>query len=226
MSEEKKTETSKDVVDFLIESYSKAVETATKLQQQYFENVKKATEYLLSLQKTWIDAIGRLTAVSPDILGKGLTAEAYRSLYDFWVKQFEMLSRLMGVPITAPLMEFIEPAREVAEIFWKGIDIYSRIYAVWTELARKSIEVVSENLTELQKATLGAYKGWISLLSVPEEEREKIFNWFTESIKKSLEATTSAINKQLETLAKLLEDLSVNIEKLTTAMKTGVATKS
>jgi len=218
MSEEKKTETSKDVVDVTKESYSKALETAAKLQEQYFENVKKATDYLMSLQKTWIDAAGKMSTVSPGILKGGVTSEAYRSIYDFWVKQFETLGRQLGMPMVAPFRGSVESVGEVSESFWKGFDIYSKSYAAWIELERKNFEIVSQNLTELQKAMLGTYKGLMPLFSVPEEERAKIFDWITESFKKSLGATTEVINKQLETLAKLVQDLSSNIEKLANAM--------
>lgn len=219
MSEEKKTETSKDVADITKESYAKALETTAKLQEQYFENVKKATDYFTSLQKTWIDATGKMSTVTPDMLKGGVTSEAYRSIYDFWMKQFEALGRQVGMPMVAPFKGSVESVGEVSESFWKGFDIYSKSYATWIELERKNFEIVIQNLTELQKAMLGTYKGLMPLFSVPEEQRTKIFDWMTESFKKSLEATTDVINKQLETLAKLVQDLSSNIEKLTNAMR-------
>ena len=223
MSEEKKTETSKDVADVTKESYSKALETAAKLQEQYFENVKKATDYLMSLQKTWIDAAGKMSTVSPDILKGGVTSEVYRSIYDFWVKQFETLGRQVGMPMVAPFRGSVESVGEVSESFSKGFDIYSKSYATWIELTRKNIEIASQNIADMQKVMLETYKGMVPMFSVPEEERAKIFDWITESIKKSVETTTSVINKQLETLAKLIADLSSNVEKLASVMKSGVA---
>ena len=223
MSEEKKTETSKDVADVTKESYSKALETAAKLQEQYFENVKKATDYLMSLQKTWIDAAGKMSTVSPDILKGGVTSEVYRSIYDFWVKQFETLGRQVGMPMVAPFRGSVESVGEVSESFSKGFDIYSKSYATWIELTRKNIEIASQNIADMQKVMLETYKGMVPMFSVPEEERAKIFDWITESIKKSVETTTSIINKQLETLAKLIADLSSNVEKLASVMKSGVA---
>jgi hypothetical protein len=225
MSEEKKTETQKQAADLIKENYSKALESATKLQEQYFENVKKATNYLLELQKAWIDAAGKAAPVSPEMLRGGVTSEAYRSVYNFWMKQFETLSRLVGMPMMPPIQGAIESAEDIAESFSKGFDIYSKSYATWIELTKKNVEVASQNIADMQKVMLETYKGMVPLLSVPEEERAKILEWMTESIKKSLETTTAVVNKQLETLAKLIADLSSNIEKLASVMKSGVAAK-
>jgi uncharacterized protein YukE len=223
MSEEKKTETPKQAADLIRDNYSKALESATKLQEQYFENVKKATDYLLELQKAWIDAASKAAPVSPEMLRGGVTSEAYRSVYNFWMKQFETLSRLVGMPMMPPIRGSIESAGDITESFSKGFEIYSKSYATWIELTKKNIEIASQNIADMQKVMLETYKGMVPLFSVPEEERAKIFDWITESIKKSLETTTAVVNKQLETLAKLIADLSSNIEKLASAMKPGSA---
>src|SRR3990170_2466503 len=146
MSEKKKTETnaSKEseasatakVADVVKDNYSKALESATKLQEQYFENAKIATDYLTGLQKTWIDSASKMTTASPDLLKSGVTSEAYRSIYDFWVKQFETLSKMSGMPMIAPFRESVESAENVAGSYWKGYEIYSKSYAMWIELAK------------------------------------------------------------------------------------------
>ena len=235
MSEKKKTETnvSKEsetsatakVADVVKDNYSKALESATKLQEQYFENAKKATDYLMALQKTWIDSASKMTTVSPGLLKSGVTSEAYRSIYDFWVKQFETLSRMSGMPMSAPFRESVESAENVTASYWKGYEIYSKSYAMWIELAKKNIEITSQNLAEMQQAMMGTYKGLMPLFSVPEEDKAKIFDWITASTQKSLEASTAIVNKQFETLAKLVEDLSGNIDKLATVMKASMASK-
>src|SRR3972149_1183173 len=233
MSEKKKTETNvpkesetsakAKVADVVKDNYSKALESATKLQEQYFENAKKATDYLMALQKTWVDSASKMTTVSPGLLKSGVTSEAYRSLYDFWVKQFETLSEMSGMPMSTPFRESVESAENVTDSYWKGYEIYSKSYAMWIELAKKNIEITSQNLAEMQKAMLGTYKGLMPLFSVPEEDKAKIFDWITASTQKSLEASTAIVNKQLETLAKLVEDLSGNIDKLATVMKASMA---
>ena len=235
MSEKKKTETNEPkesetnatakVADVVKDNYSKALESATKLQEQYFENAKKATDYLIGLQKTWIDSASKMTTASPNLLKSGVTSEAYRSIYDFWVKQFETLSKMSGMPMIAPFRESVESAEDVTASYWKGYEIYSKSYAMWIELAKKNIEITSQNLAEMQKAMLGTYKGLMPLFSVPEEDKAKIFDWITASTQKSLEASTAIVNKQLETLAKLVEDLSGNIDKLATVMKASMASK-
>jgi len=227
MSEEKKTEkkieTPEPAADLIRESYSKALESATKLQEQYFENVKKATDYLLEMQKTWVNAASKAAPVSPEMLKGGVTSEAYRSVYNFWMKQFETLSRLVGMPMMPPMTGFMESAGDVTGSYSKGFDMYSKSYATWIDLTKKNIEIASQNIVDMQKVMLETYKGMVPLFSVSEEERAKILDWITESMKKSLETTTSVVNKQLETLAKLIADLSSNIEKLASAMKSGAA---
>ena len=223
MSEEKKTEAPKQVADLIKENYSKALESATKLQEQYLENVRKATDNLLEMQKTWMDAASKAAPVSPEMLKGGVTSEAYRSIYNFWMKQYETLSRTVGIPMMPPMGEPFGPAKDVTESYWKGYDMYSKSYATWMELTKKNIEIASQNIADMQKVMLETYKGMVPMFSVSEEERAKIFDWITESTKKSLETTTSIVNKQLETLAKLIADLSSNIEKLASAMKSGAA---
>lgn len=217
--------TAKEVADVVKDNYAKALESATKLQEQYFENARKATDYLLSLQKTWIDSASKMTTASPDFLKSGVTSEAYRSIYDFWMKQFETLSRMSGMPVIAPFRESVESAKEVTESYWKGYEIYNKSYAVWIELAKKNIEITSQNLAEMQRAMLGTYKGMMPLFSVTEEDKVKFFDWMTASAQKSLEASTAIVNKQLETLAKLVEDLSASIDKLAAAMKASMTPK-
>jgi hypothetical protein len=230
MSEKKTKEsevstTAKEVADVVRDNYAKALESATKLQEQYFENAKKATDYLLSLQKTWIDSASKMTTASPDFLKSGVTSEAYRSIYDFWMRQFETLSRVSGMPIVTPFRESVEAAKDVTDSYWKGYEIYSKSYAVWIELAKKNIEITSQNLAEMQKAMLGTYKGMMPLFSISEEDKTKYFDWIAASTQKSLEVSTAVVNKQLETLAKLVEDLSANVDKLAAVMKASMTSK-
>jgi hypothetical protein len=218
MSKGQKTEPRKEAPNVPKESYSKALESTTKLQEQYFENLKKATDYLISLQKTWMEATSKMTTVTPDIMKSGVTSEAYRSVYDFWIKQFETLNRLMGIPTATPIRESIESARDVTESYLRGFDIYTKSYALWIDLAKKNMEILSQNMAEIQKMMLETYKTLTPLFSVPEEERTKIYDWISESIKKSIETTTAVIRKQLETLTKVVEELSLSVKKLAKAV--------
>ncbi len=76
-------------------------------------------------------------------------------------------------------------------------------------------------MTELQKATTETYKGLMPLLSVSDEERTKIYDMISESIKKNAETTTTMMNQQLETLTKLVENLSLNVTKLAKVVQSG-----
>ena len=220
MSKETKTEPTKENKK-VEETYSKTLEATTKLQEQYFENLKKSTDYFMSMQKTWMDAASKMTSVSPDLLRSGVTSEAYRSVYDFWMKQFETLNNLMGIPVVMPFRESMKSVSDVADNYMRGFDIYTKTFALWMDLAKKNIELLNNTMTELQKATTQTYKGLMPLFSVSDDERTKIYDMISESIKKNVETTTTMMNEQLETLTKLVENLSSNVTKLAKAIQTG-----
>jgi hypothetical protein len=207
-------ETTKKETKKMEETYSKTLEATTKLQEQYFENLKKSTDYFMSMQKSWMDAAGKMSAVSPDLLRTGVTSEAYRSVYDFWMKQFETLSNLMGIPTVMPFKEGMKSASDVADSYIRGFEIYNKTFALWMDLAKKNVELLSNTMKELQKATNETYKGIMPLFAVSDEERTKVYNMIDETIKKNIETSTTMMNKQLDTLTKLVEDLSSNVTKL------------
>lgn len=224
MSIEHKDKPIKTNTDFSKENYSKAFETTAKLQQQYFDNIKRAADYFLSMQKTMMEATNKMSTVSPDVMKSGFASEAYGSVYDFWMKQFETLNRLMGIPIATPLRESIESTGNITESYMRGFDIYSKSYAVWIDLIKKNMEILSQNMIEMQKTMTDTYKGMMPLFSVSEGEKAKMIDWINESIKKNIETTTTIINKQLETLTKIVEDLSSNVTELAKTVKTSTKT--
>jgi hypothetical protein len=215
-----KNESTKAIADFSKESYSKAIEATAKLQEQYFDNIKRAADYYLSMQKTMMEATSKMTAVSPDTLKSGFTSQAYRSVYDFWIKQFETLNKLMGVPLASPLKESFEATSSISENYMKGYEMYSKSYELWINLMKKNMELLSQNMIEMQQTMTETYKGMMPLFSISEEEKAKMFDWINQSIKKNIETTTTIINKQLETLTKMVEDVSSNVTKLAKTVKT------
>ena len=221
MSKETKTEPKNETKKDAKETYTKTLEATTKLQEQYFENLKKSTDYFMSMQKTWMDAASKMTSVSPDLLKTGVTSEAYRSVYDFWMKQFETLNNLMGIPTVMPFQESMKTVSDVTENYMRGFDIYNKTFALWMDLSKKNIELLNKTMTELQKATTETYKGLMPLLSVSDEERTKIYDMISESIKKNAETTTTMMNQQLDTLTKLVENLSINVTKLAKVVQSG-----
>jgi hypothetical protein len=220
MSKETKTE-SKEETKNLQDTYAKTLEATTKLQEQYFENLKKSTDYFMSMQKTWMDATSKMTSVSPDLLRTGVTSEAYRNVYDFWMKQFETLSSLMGMPSVMPFRESMKSVSDVADNYIRGYEIYSNTFALWMDLAKKNVELLNNTMKELQKATTETYKGLMPLFSVSDDERARIYDMINDSIKKNVETTTLMMNKQLDTLTKLVQDLSSNVTKLAKVIQSG-----
>jgi hypothetical protein len=205
----------------LEDTYAKTLEATTKLQEQYFENLKKSTDYFMTMQKSWMDATSKMTTVSPDLLRTGITSEAYRSVYDFWMKQFETLSNLMGIPTVVPFKESMKSVSDVTDSYVRGFEIYNKTFALWMDLAKKNIELLNNTMNELQKATTETYKGLMPLFSVSDEERTKIYDMINETIKKNIETSTAMMNKQLDTLTKLVGDLSSNVTKLAKAVQAG-----
>jgi hypothetical protein len=202
------------------ETHSKTLEATTKLQEQYFENLKKSTDNFMEMQKAWMDAASKMTTISPDLLKSGITSEAYRSIYDFWMKQFETLSNLMGIPTSTPLKESMKSASDVANNYIRGLEIFNTTFALWMDLSKKNVELLNNTMKELQKATTETYKGLMPLLSVSDEEKTKIYDMINDSIKNNIETSTTIMNKQLDTLTKLVEDLSINVTKLAKAVQT------
>jgi len=217
----KDTTTKKETQKNLEETYAKTLEATTKLQEQYFENLKKSTDYFMSMQKSWMDAASKMTAVSPDLLRTGVTSEAYRSVYDFWMKQFETLSNLMGIPTVMPFKESMKSVSDVTDSYIRGFEIYNKTFALWMDLAKKNVELLNNTMKELQKATNETYKGIMPLFAVSDEERTKVYNMIDETIKKNIETSTTMMNKQLDTLTKLVEDLSSNVTKLAKVVQSG-----
>jgi hypothetical protein len=201
------------------EAYNKAIETTAKLQEQYFENIKKAANYYSSMQKTMMEATNKMNFITPDAIKSGFTSEAYKSVYDFWMKQFETLNKLMGVPIIPSLKESMESTSSMTESYMNGYEIYSKSYAIWIDIIKKNMDFLSQNMIELQKTMTETYKGMMPMFSVSEEEKANMFDWINETIKKNVETTTEIINQQLGNLTKMVEDLSTNVTKLASAVK-------
>jgi hypothetical protein len=173
------------------------------------------------MQKAWTDAASKMTTVSPDLLRSGITSEAYRSIYDFWMKQFETLSNLMGIPTPTPFKESMKSVSDVTDNYIRGLEIYNKTFALWMDLAKKNVELLNNTMKELQKATTKTYKGLMPLFSVSEEEKTKLYDMIDESIKNNIETSTTMMNKQLDTLTKLVEDLSSNVTKLAKTVQAG-----
>jgi len=150
--------------DLSKEAYNKAIETTAKLQEQYFENIKKAADYYFSMQKTMIDATNKMNVMTPDSIKSGFTSEAYKSVYDFWMKQFETLNKLMGIPIMPSLKESMESTSSMTESYMKGYEIYSKSYALWIDIIKKNMDFLSQNMIELQKTMTETYKGMMPML--------------------------------------------------------------
>jgi hypothetical protein len=216
MSEENKTKTKKEQ-----DTNTASLEAITKIQEQYFDNLKKSTNYFMSMQKSWMDATSKMNALSPDFLKTGVTSEAYRSVYDFWMKQFETLSNLMGISTPISFRESMASVNDVTDNYVRGLEIYNKTFSLWMDLAKKNVELLNNTMKELQKATTETYKGLMPLFAVSEEDRTKIYDMVNETVKKNIETSTMMMNKQLDTLTKMVEDLSSNVTKLAKTVKTG-----
>jgi uncharacterized protein YukE/gas vesicle protein len=218
MSEENKTKTKKEKEQ---DTNTASLEAITKIQEQYFDNLKKSTNYFMSMQKSWMDATSKMNTLSPDFLKTGVTSEAYRSVYDFWMKQFETLSNLMGISTPISFRESMTSVNDVTDNYVRGLEIYNKTFSLWMDLAKKNVELLNNTMKELQKATTETYKGIIPLFSVSEEDQTKIYDMISETVKKNIETSTMMMNKQLDTLTKMVEDLSSNVTKLAKTVKTG-----
>jgi gas vesicle protein len=217
LSEKTNTTKSQDVK----KTYANTLEATAKIQEQYFENLKKSTDYFMSMQKSWMDAANNMSAVSPDLLKTGITSEAYRSVYDFWMKQFETLGNLMGIPTFMPFRDSMKSANDLAGNYIRGFEIYNKTFSLWMDLAKKNIELLNNTMKELQKATTETYNGLLPLISVSDEERTKIYDMISETIKKNVETSTTMMTKQIDTLTKIVENLSSNVTKLAKTVQSG-----
>ena len=105
----------------------------------------------------------------------------------------------MGIPAVMPFKESMKSVSDVADNYMRGFEIYNKTFALWMDLSKKNVELLNNTMIELQKATTQTYKGLMPPFSVSDDERTKIHDLISESIKKNVETTTSMMRARYKT---------------------------
>lgn len=206
--------------DALKESYAATIETATRIQDYYNGSAKRFMDNTVSMQKSWMDSISKSMERTSGSLGLTVGTGTYKDedVYEYLLRQFGAFNNIVGVP---SIKELLEANKDLANRAAKVLETSKHVFLLSVDMTARSSEVINDTLADWQRAALNAYKGSVSIISLPDDTAEKTISRYLESLKQGLDDATSLMRKEVEASAKLIEEFSARIAKLSEELKAG-----
>lgn len=131
----------KDFYEQWMNSYREAYTRMFNLQYEQpstemLESILKSTNTAMSAYKSWLGALEKLQAKMTEVMSKSTDPEAYKELYDLWVKTYEKAFNDLFefMPAFGPMKESMDLMKKSAKI---QADAYMNLSKGWMESATR-----------------------------------------------------------------------------------------
>ena len=103
---------------------------------EMLESILKSTNTAMSAYKSWLGALEKLQAKMTEVMSKSTDPEAYKELYDLWVKTYEKAFNDLFefMPAFGPMKESMDLMKKSAKI---QADAYMNLSKGWMESATR-----------------------------------------------------------------------------------------
>jgi hypothetical protein len=112
------------------EIYGKYIQSSQP-SKEAFESFVQSTDIYLNMYKSWIAALEKMSKKGEELSKQTTDPKAYQEFYDLWAKMYGKAfdSFFEDMPMTGPMKEMMEPARNMARIY---TDTFTRMLKMWT----------------------------------------------------------------------------------------------